>query len=254
MKLTVAKNRSPLPVSQFLALALAGLVLGLALVVRWKEAPAPPTEATGSRERAAQAVTQLEQEQEQLKARVAELRETLAAAQRTASQDTDQLASISAELEAERRAAGLVALRGPGVIVQLDDSKSVPVGVVGKEAEDYIIHEYQLRDVANVLWAAGAEAVAINGERLVGTTSVYCVASTIMVNDTRLSPPYEIRAIGDRAQLQALLDDPNILADLRRRAKAFGLQFKISWSNEIEIPAFSGTYNLRHARAGEVAP
>lgn len=254
MKSTVAKYRPPLPMSQLLALVLAGLVLGLALVVRWKDAPVPPAEAMGSRERAAQAVTQLEQEQEQLKARIAELREELAAAQRMASQDTDQLTSISSDLEAERLAAGLVALHGPGVVVHLDDSKSVPANVVGREAEDYLIHEYQLRDVANVLWAAGAEAVSINTERLVSTTSVYCVASTIMVNDTRLSPPYEIRAIGDRAQMQALLDSPNTLTDLRQRAKAFGLQFKINWVNQVDIPAYSGTYNLRHAHAGEVTP
>ena len=52
----------------------------------------------------------------------------------------------------------------------------------------------------NLLWLAGAEAVSLNGERVVATTSIYCVGSTILVNDTRLSPPYEFLAIGDPAR------------------------------------------------------
>ena len=68
---------------------------------------------------------------------------------------------------------------------------------LGDDAANYLIHDFELRDVASLLWLAGAEAVAINDERLVASTSIYCVGSTIIVNNTRLSPPYEIRALGN---------------------------------------------------------
>jgi len=116
------------------------------------------------------------------------------------------------------------------------------------------VHEYHLRDVVNLLWNAGAEAISINDERLVNTTSIYCVGSTIMVNDTRLSPPYEIRAIGDRKQIEAFLEDPAYLTEIRQRAKAYGLQFKVSWANTVDIPAYLGTFRLRYANAGEATP
>lgn len=253
MKPTVARDKPANRAGQKLALMLAGLLLGLALVVRWQDVGAPPAEAKGARERAVQAVDQLEREQEQLKAQVAALRDELASAQRQAAQDTELLTRLSTDLERERITAGLVALRGPGVVVQLDDSAKAPPAT-GGSADDYIIHEFDLRDVANLLWAGGAEAVAINSERVVSTTSIYCVGTTIMVNETRLSPPYDIKAIGDRASLQALLEDPANLALLRQRAKAYGVQFKVSWANQVDIPAFSGTFSLRHAHAGEVTP
>ena len=253
MKLTVDKRRVSLFAGQNLALILAGLLLGLSLVIRWQDVGAPPADGSGARERVAEAVSQLEREQEQLKARIAGLREELATVQRQASQNTELLAQISAELEGERVAAGLVGLQGPGVVVLLDDS-NVSVPAPGVDAESYLIHEYDLRDVVNLLWAGGAEAIAINGERLVNTTSIYCVGSAIMVNDTRRSPPYELRAIGDRAQIEPLLESPAYLTELRRRIKAFGVQLKFSWANRLEVPAYSGTFRVRAAHAGEVAP
>jgi uncharacterized protein YlxW (UPF0749 family) len=253
MKPTVVGDRPALLAGQNLALILAGLLLGLVLVVRWQDVGAAPTEAAGARERAAQAVDQLEREQEQLKGTIAELREELASAQRQAARNTELLTSISADLERERMAAGLVALRGPGVVVQLDDSTKTPSSP-GAAANDYLIHEYDLRDVVNLLWAGGAEAIAINDERLVNSTSIYCVGTTVMVNDTRLSPPYDIKAIGDRAPIQALLDDPSTLPVLRQRIKSYGVQYKVSWANQVEVPAYSGTYNLRYVHAGEVTP
>ena len=253
MKLTVTKRRLPPQTSRTLALIVAGLLLGLSLAVRWQGQPPPANDASTARERAAQGISELEREQEQLKATLAELRGKLASVQRQASQTTALLAQISADLERERMAAGLVALRGPGVIVQLDDS-AMAANAVGPAAQDYIIHEYDLRDVVNLLWNGGAEAVAINDERLVNTTSIYCVGSTIMVNDTRLSPPYQIRAIGDRKQMGPLLENPAFLAGIRQKAKTYGIEFKISWADSVDIPAFSGTFRLRYANAGEVKP
>ncbi len=254
MKLIAAKRRLPLPAGQNLTLILAGLLLGLVLVVRWKDVGVTPTDVpAAARERAAEAVDQLEREQEQLKSTIARLRADLAGVRKQAAQNTGLLAEMSAELEREQAEAGLVALRGPGVVVQLDDS-NVAAPAPGTDPELYIIHDSDLRDVANLLWDGGAEAIAINDERLVNTTSVYCVGSTIMVNDTRLSPPYLVRAIGDRQQLGALLENGAYLPGLRQRVKAYSVQLKISWAGQVDLPAYSGTFRLRNAHPGEVKP
>lgn len=235
-----------------LALMLAGLVLGLSLAVHWEGKALPPADARVARERAAQAVRELEAEQEQLKAIIARLRDEVAAAQRQGVRNTDLTARIGAELEREQVMAGLTRITGPGVIVQLDDSKSSTAP--GTPADSYIVHEYDLRDVVNLLWIAGAEAVSVNDERLVNTTSIYCVGSTIMVNDTRLSPPYVIRGIVDRRRIEPLLDSPAYLANLRHRVKAYGVQFRVSWPATVEVPAYSGTFRVRYAQTGEVQP
>jgi len=146
-----------------------------------------------------------------------------------------------------------VAMAGPGVLVHLDDS-TMAAAATGTAAESYIIHEYDLRDVVNLLWAGGAEAIAINDERLVNTTSIYCVGSTIMVNDTRLSPPYEVRAIGDPQRLLTWLDDPLYLTLLRQRVKAYGVQLRVTQAASVKVPAYSGTFRVRYSHAGEVTP
>jgi uncharacterized protein YlxW (UPF0749 family) len=87
----------------------------------------------------------------------------------------------------------------------------------GYDAANYLVHDYELRDVVNLLWLAGAEAVAVNDERLVASTSIYCVGSTVIVNETRLSPPYDVRAIGNAAQLENTLQDPGVLKKLKSR-------------------------------------
>jgi uncharacterized protein YlxW (UPF0749 family) len=252
MKFSVTSKRWPLPAGYNTALILAGLLLGLSLAIHWQGMPTPPPDAPAARARAAEALRQSELEQEQLKATIARLREELATVQREASQQTGQLSQVQVELEREQLVAGLVPLRGPGVVLQLDDSKTPPMP--GTEPNDYIIHEYDVRDVVNLLWNGGAEAIAINNERLVNTTSIYCVGSTIMVNDTRLSPPYQIRAICDRKPVEALLNSPAQLTLLRPRIKAYGVEFSVTWADEVEIPAYSGTFRLRFASSGEVKP
>ncbi len=253
MKFTVTSTRWSLPASRNIALIVAGLLLGLSLAVRWQGAPATAPDVPAARARAAEALKQSEQEQEQLKATIARLREELALAQKQASQHTGQVGQVQAELEQQQLLAGLIALRGPGVTITLDDSAVAPIGP-GANINDYIVHEYDLRDVVNLLWNGGAEAIAVNNERLVNTTSIYCVGSTIMVNDTRLSPPYQIRAIGERKPIEALLNDPAYLTLLRPRIKAYGVKFGVTWAEAVDIPAYSGTFRLRYASTGEVQP
>src|SRR5205814_4741992 len=103
-------------------------------------------------------------------------------------------AALDTQLQNAGLAAGLVAMRGPGLKVTLDDSKRVkaPTGNVN----DLVIHSQDVQAVVNALWRAGAEAIAINGQRLVSTSAVLCVGNTLLLNGTVHSPPYVVVAIG----------------------------------------------------------
>jgi uncharacterized protein YlxW (UPF0749 family) len=136
--------------------------------------------------------------------------------------------------------------------IVLDDSsvKTIPPK---EDPELYIVHEYQLRDVVNVLWSAGAEAISINGERVVEPTSIYCVGSTILVNDTRTSPPYEFLVVGDQARLEGALGDAANLKALKSRIKLYGLQFTAQKQRELALPAYTGGLEVRVAVSGDDA-
>ncbi|HBV86566.1 DUF881 domain-containing protein [Desulfosporosinus sp.] len=98
---------------------------------------------------------------------------------------------------------GLVELTGPGVQITLDDSTRVAIG--GEDQNNYFIHEEYIREILNALWNGGAEAIAVNGQRVTTHTEVFCGGSFIQINGTRQMPPYVIGAIGDSRNLTAAL-------------------------------------------------
>jgi len=140
---------------------------------------------------------------------------------------------VSSSAEAST-AAGFTKVAGPGVVAVLDDS---PDGILSEQA---ITHAADLRDIISLLRAIGAEAISVNGERVITTTAVDCIVNTILVNDTRLSNPYEIRAIGDAETLARALNDPAVLSDLHERVIQNGVRFSVTTSTRTEIPAYTG--------------
>lgn len=149
----------------------------------------------------------------------------------------------STRLDRATLTAGLVPMRGPGVRVTLDDSllDEAPTGNVN----DLVIHSQDVQAAVNALWRSGAEAVSINGQRLVGTSAVLCVGNTLLLNGTVHSPPYVISAIG--AQRDRFDDEP-LVRRLREDADAFGIRFSVSRDDSLEVPAYGGSTALRYAK------
>jgi uncharacterized protein YlxW (UPF0749 family) len=227
----------------------AGTILGLLLSLAWRslnEGETPETVPESAR--ISLVIDQLETEQRELKSTLADLRWELTERQQAAAADTDRFEALKAELDRQKLLAGLTPVEGPGLLITLDDSDvQVPSGA---DPNAYIIHEYDLRDVVNLLWMAGSEAVAINDERLVSHSSIYCLGSTVMVNDTRLSPPFFIRAIGNPKVQQGYLRNPSYLKDLKEKQRLYGLRFDVESAGTIRLPAYAGGFLIRHARPG----
>jgi uncharacterized protein YlxW (UPF0749 family) len=227
-------------------LGVIAFALGLFLAAQLQSTPIRLGASNEAKtETASITIERLEQEQADLKRSIGDLRARLAKSQQTQASQQSAVKQMSDELERQKVLAGLVGLTGRGVRVVLDDSATTKIPAKD-DPSLYIVHEYQVRDVINLLWLSGAEAVSINGERVVASTSVYCVGSTILVNDTRLSPPFEILAVGDPGQLESALNDPNNLRSVRPRMKSYGLQFAVS-QRDVAVPAYNGTMTVRYA-------
>lgn len=230
-------------------LTIAMVFLGLFVSVEWQAPVArAPVTPDYPRELSKDTISRLEGEQKVLKSTIADRRAELAAVQKNAATQKTALAGLNAQLESQRLLAGMVPLVGPGVQVVLDDSnvKSIPVG---EDPNHYIVHDYDIRDVISTLWQAGAEAIAVGGERIVATTSVYCVGSTILINDTRMSPPYKIVAIGPPEMEQAL-NSPSRLQAMKSVARQYGVQFKVTSAKDLKVPAYSGSFADHYAKPG----
>ncbi|MDO8471947.1 MAG: DUF881 domain-containing protein [bacterium] len=141
---------------------------------------------------------------------------------------------IVEQSDAALELAGLTDVQGKGITVTLDDS---PDGLIKDQA---IAHAADLRDMVSVLRGVGAEAISINGERIVSTTAIDCIVNTILVNETRLSNPFVVQAIGNPEQLEKVLNDPRILQDLHDRVINEGVKLKVEQNGLISISAYKG--------------
>jgi uncharacterized protein YlxW (UPF0749 family) len=148
------------------------------------------------------------------------------------------------ELDRARRTMGLLAVAGPGLVVELNDSaeEQSPSG----NLNDLVIHSTDVQAVANGLWTAGAEALSVNGERVVATSALLCVGNTLLINGTVHSPPYRFVAIG-RDLRDRFLAHP-LVKRFGDDAERFRLGFSVEERDRVEVPAYQGTTAVKYAK------
>ncbi|MFA6654590.1 MAG: DUF881 domain-containing protein, partial [Bacillota bacterium] len=142
--------------------------------------------------------------------------------------------------------AGLVEVKGPGVVVEMNDAQD-SVGA-GQDPNLFIIHDTDILAVVNELCAGGAEAISINGQRIVARTEIRCVGPVITVNGTRIAPPIKIQAIGDPNVLEPALKMRGGVVD---NLKLWGIEVKIRVEEELILPAYSGSVSFKFAKPVE---
>lgn len=174
-----------------------------------------------------------------LETQVTDLRKKLEAYERTASEGRSLAEAMGRELETLRIALGLKAMRGPGVVVRVADPKTQPKG-----SNPVVVSYQDIVAVVNELWAAGAEAIAVNGQRLTATTGLSQVSGTVVVNLQRLTGPFDIAAIGDPATLDGAL---NIRGGLLDGLRALGLTITVTRRDALTVPAYKGSITFEHA-------
>jgi uncharacterized protein YlxW (UPF0749 family) len=193
-----------------------------------------------------QTADELQSEQDGLKARILELRSRIQAAEGLGAGAEDRVRVLNVQLEQARIAAGLIALTGSGIVLQLEDSRA-PVPPDGRES-DYLVGSRDIRVVVEELWGAGAEAIAVNGERITPTSAIIDVGSSLLVNSAYLTPPYQVTALGPAELYDRLSASPGFIDFVRARSEGFGIRVSLAEPDSVDVPAFVGTVTLRYSR------
>jgi uncharacterized protein YlxW (UPF0749 family) len=155
--------------------------------------------------------------------------------------------SYSSQFDHLSMLAGLVPVTGNGVVVTLADNPSPPED--GADPNNYIIHDYDIRAVVNALNAGGAEAIAVSQQRLVQSSAIRCVGTTVLVNNTRVGSPFVIMALGDgKALAAALQKDADALLLITQYARTFGLKVSIKQAGDVRLPAYGGSVTPRELK------
>lgn len=227
-----------------LFLALAGLGF---LVAAQLQSETPRVRYT-SQERGplVQTALTLQAQQDQLKATILATRAHIETLEQSGQGSAAQVTTLNQHLAAARLAAGLVPLHGPGLVIRLEDSAQP--AQPGENAGDRLVDAHDVRTVVEELWLAGAEAVAVNGERIVATTAILDIGGSILANSAYLAPPYDVAAIGP-ADLYARMSTSQGFSDfVSARAQTFGIRVRVAEVADLPLPAYAGTVSLRHGR------
>lgn len=159
---------------------------------------------------------------------------------KTSSSSNDALiASMKSDLEKANVLAGLADVRGEGVVITLKDSTDTEMSL-----EAGLVHDTDLTAIVTELKAAGAEAISINGQRVIATTAIRCVGPTIQVNSVKVASPFYIKAIGNSKYLESALNIKNGVVD---SLKAYGIQVEIQTNESITINKYDLTLKLKYA-------
>ncbi|HEU4514633.1 MAG TPA: DUF881 domain-containing protein [Nocardioidaceae bacterium] len=148
--------------------------------------------------------------------------------------------------------AGMGAMKGPGLTVELDDAPNDTSADPDVDQNFLVVHQQDIQAVVNALWAGGAEAMTIQGQRVISTTGIKCVGNTVVLHGIPYSPPYVITAVGDPASMLTALNDSPYVASYLTWVERHDLGWDVLPHSEVELPPYKGTLDLDYARpAGE---
>lgn len=211
-------------------LGLASILLGFLFIILIKAQGAAGSQVV-LQETAVPSLIKTEQENQQLSIENDKIQQELSKYARGQSAS----ALINQQVQETKMNAGLIALTGPGVRITLNDSTRAATGE--EDPNKYYIHEEYIREIINALWNGGAEAIAVNGQRVMTNTEVFCGGSFIQINGTRQMPPYVIAAIGDSTNLSAALKFYYVWARLGEFQDEYGITRKLETLDSVTIPA-----------------
>ncbi|MER5338515.1 DUF881 domain-containing protein [Micromonospora sp. NPDC002717] len=144
--------------------------------------------------------------------------------------------SEAARLRTLEAGTGLGRVRGDGVVVRLADAPQNPDAVTGADVGPSRVIYSDLQGVANDLWAAGAEAISINGQRLTATSTIRSAGQAILVDFRPVTGPYEVSAIGPGSMRDRYEDSRSALT-MRKVAEDTGLSFAVREAEDLTLPA-----------------
>jgi len=197
-------------------------------------------------------VEELQRQQDLLKQQVLDARAAIAELEAQGQGGAAVTRQLSDQLAQAQIDAGLVRMTGPGIVIQLSDS-TLPVPSDGN-AQDYLVSGADVLTVVDQLWAAGAEAIAVNSERVVVSTAVVDIGGSLVVNGAYVAAPYQVSAIGPPTMFEALTAQPGFADFLRGRSEAYGIGVQYATPESVDVPAYAGSVNLRYGRPSETPP
>lgn len=223
-------------------LALVALATGFVLAGQVKAQLLTPSNQVARYQALVRSVQDLESTNAEYRAEIASLRQQIDREEADAAARSAATQELRNQVGDLRTHAGLTAVHGPGVRVELRNGVAGP-GPGGASA--YLVNFQDVQDVVNLLYAEGAEAIAVNGRRITPLSAFSGSAGEVVIDQgPPLTSPLTIMAIGDRNRMEAALDDSSALPDIRARQVQFDLHLTFAGASDLSLPAYDSSLQI----------
>jgi uncharacterized protein YlxW (UPF0749 family) len=232
------------------------LLIGIVLAVAYREAVATAPESARTRAALLQEVEQRSARTDEYQGRAEALRRQVVRDRTALLEGTSAGSVASARVRDLEAATGLGTVRGPGVVVTLADGPAPEDPVTGEkigEPDLARVQDRDLQDVVNALWASGAEAVSVNGQRLATTSAIRSAGGAVLVDFRPVHSPYHVRAIGNPERVRANFDSSGAARRFRGYEQQYGMTFSTQREAKLELAA-APPPELRHAEPLAATP
>jgi uncharacterized protein YlxW (UPF0749 family) len=171
----------------------------------------------------------------------------------TGAVDVQEVKELRRQVEELDGPAGLEPATGPGVTVTMSDAPNDRVDAARQDGVDLnrlVVHQQDVQAVVNAMWQGGAEAVTIQGQRVVTTTGIKCEGNAVLIQGVPFPQPYVIQAVGDPSSIQSAIDRDDDISAYRSDAAipSIGIGWDLESEDQIEAPAYDGLLDINHAK------
>ena len=219
------------------------LTYGIAIQIKTTNAAGTRTSTNATENELRDAVLKSKEKYDNLYEKLEDLENQLEVERTNATQNNGELAELENSIKEGNKVLGISEVTGSGVIITLDDNQKISASNWFGDLNELIIHDTDIINVVNELKNAGAEAISINGQRLVTTSAIECDGNVIMVNGEKVAAPFEIKAIGLQEALISIDRIGGYLYNLREWRY---LEPKIEKSDKITIPKYTGIMKFQY--------
>ncbi|MBP1924174.1 uncharacterized protein YlxW (UPF0749 family) [Sedimentibacter acidaminivorans] len=147
----------------------------------------------------------------------------------------DEIININSEIQELKFFNGFTDVRGPGIMLRVSDSTSEDQSI---DIMDKIVHDVDITVLLNDLKNAGAEAIDVNGKRIINISEVVCAGPILKINGEGVPSPFVIRAIGDQDALYSAVNDEGTYAYVLKNQ--WGMEVTTMMSYDLVMPKFYG--------------
>jgi uncharacterized protein YlxW (UPF0749 family) len=232
------------PLTSVAVVAAVAMATGFLVAGQVKAQLLTPSDQVARYQALVRSVQDLESTNADSRRRIADLRAQINALESQAAQRSAATQALQNQVADLRAHAGLTPLHGPGVEVNLGS------GVPGPDqggGTGYLVNFQDVQDVVNLLFAQGAEGVAVNGRRITPLTAFSGSEGEVVVDQgPPLSSPITIAAVGDRNRMESVLGDSSSLPDIRAREVQFQVRITFNGKPDLTLPAYDSSLQIPH--------